>query len=48
VVTDYELYRNDGGSSTTFTEVTSYVHATHGFSATLDVASEGMTAGQYY
>jgi hypothetical protein len=48
VVTDYKLYRNQGGDDQSWTEIKGFKHSNHGYVATFDVASESMTAGKFY
>jgi len=47
-VFDYYLFMNDGLDGAVFTQITNYVYSTHGFTSTLTIATEGMTAGRFY
>jgi len=45
---DYYLFMNTGTDGSAFSQIASYVYSTNGFSVTLVVATEGMTAGKFY
>jgi hypothetical protein len=48
VVTDYQLYRNQGNNDYTWTKVDGYVFSSNGYIASVDVATESLTPGKYY
>ncbi len=48
VVTDYELFRNDGLDGVTFYPITGYDYSVNGFTVNIDVDDEGMVVGRFY
>lgn len=48
VVTDYELYRNDGTFGSVYVPVTGYSYVVNGFTYQVVVADEQMIAGRFY
>jgi len=48
IVTSYKLFRNNGLDGTATIECTSYDFSNQGFIATVNTASESMTAGLFY
>lgn len=48
VVTNYELYRDDGTDNSAFSKITDYTYSTNGFIITLNLATETMVAGRFY
>jgi len=47
-VTDYQLHMNTGVDGSTLSQVASYVYSSNGFTVTMVVATESMTAGLTY
>jgi hypothetical protein len=48
IVTDYELHMKESTSLLGFNEITNYDWSSDGYSYTVNVATEGMTAGLFY
>ncbi len=44
----YKLFRNDGADGTALTEISSFDFGQQGFIATINTATESITAGLFY
>ena len=48
IITDYELWIDNGDVTSAFSKVESYDFATHDFNFIIDAASENLVAGKRY